>query len=285
VRELEEIQHPLVREVMRHLDIPNGLEIHYDGDLPARSGVGSSSAFTVGLLHTIYALKGQMVSKRQLAAEAVFIEQERVGDKVGSQDQYQAAFGGFNRLEFLPTGEVTVQPITVSPERLAELNDHLLLFFTGLSRDSTDVAKALVESLSDRAAQLHTMRRMVDQGLSILMGNRSIAAFGELLHEAWRYKRALSASVTNAVIDKAYDTAREAGAIGGKLLGAGGGGFLLVFARPKDHAQIVVRLGLLHVPFRFESSGSQIIFYDPPGRHGTPQVGAAQPLVVSTART
>jgi D-glycero-alpha-D-manno-heptose-7-phosphate kinase len=274
VRELDEIQHPLVREVMRYLDLPSGLEIHYDGDLPARSGMGSSSAFTVGLLHTLYALKGSMVSKRQLASEAVYIEQVKVADDVGCQDQYAAAFGGFNRIDFMPTGEVVVQPVTVSAERFAELNDHLLLFYTGLPRDATTIAKTVVKAIPDRTAELQALRKMVDQGLAILQGSQDIIGFGKLLHEAWRLKRDLSSSVSNDMVDQAYAAGMDAGAFGGKLLGAGGGGFLLMFARPKDHARIIERLGLLHVPFRFESSGTQIIFYDPPGRHGTPKVAA-----------
>jgi D-glycero-alpha-D-manno-heptose-7-phosphate kinase len=269
-RELEEIQHPVVREVMRFLDMPSGLEIHYDGDLPARSGLGSSSAFTVGLLHTLYALKGVMPSKRRLASEAVYLEQEKVGDDVGSQDQYQCAFGGFNRVDFQPTGEVTVQPVTVKPERLHELNDHILLFYTGQSRFSSEIAKTVVTQIPKKTAQLQAMRKMVDEGLTILQGNEDIVLFGKLLHDSWRLKRELSDSVTNELVDRAYGAAIDSGAIGGKLLGAGGGGFLVIFARPKDHARIRDRLGLLHVPFRFESSGSQIIFYDPPmhDRHG-----------------
>jgi D-glycero-alpha-D-manno-heptose-7-phosphate kinase len=262
-RELEEIQHPLVREVMRFLDLPTGLEIHYDGDLPARSGLGSSSAFTVGLLQTIYALKGVMASKRRLASEAVYIEQEKVGDDVGSQDQYLCAFGGFNKLEFLPTGEVTVEPVTVPSERLRELNDHILLFYTGQARNSTEIAKTVVESIPKKTAQLQAMRKMVDEGLAILQGKEDIVIFGKLLHDAWRVKRDLSKSVSTDAVDAAYTAALDAGAIGGKLLGAGGGGFLMIFARPKDHARIRERLGLLHVPVRFEHSGSQIIFYDP----------------------
>lgn len=269
VQEVDEIQHPLVRECMKFLDLPSGLEIHYDGDLPARTGMGSSSAFTVGLLHSLHALKGVMVSKRQLASEAVYIEQEKVGDDVGCQDQYQAAFGGFNRIEFTPAGEVTVIPVTVAPERLRELNEHLLLLYTGLSRDSKTVAKTIVEGIPDKTAQLHVIRKMVDEGLAILQGGQDIVGFGRLLHDVWRVKRELSKSISNSLIDDAYGAAMSAGAIGGKLLGAGGGGFLLVFARPKDQARIIERLGLLHVPFKFETTGSQIIFYDPPGKYGS----------------
>lgn len=263
VQRVEEIQHPVVREVMRFLDLPSGLEIHHDGDLPARSGVGSSSAFTVGLLHCLYSLRGELVSKRRLAEEAVMIEQERVGDRVGCQDQFLAALGGFNRLDFDRSGHVQVTPITLPRPRVRELEDHLLLFYTGLSRFSSEIAQHVVHSFEAKAKNLHRIREMVDEGQAVLQGAGDLRPFGELLHEGWQLKRGLSEKVSNDSIDRSYATALEAGAIGGKLLGAGGGGFLLVFARPEDHPQIVEAMDLLQIPFEFDTSGSQIIFYDP----------------------
>ena len=260
---IDEIAHPAVREVLRYLDIQRGVEIHHDGDLPARSGMGSSSAFTVGLLHALYALKGQMVSKQQLATEGIHLEQERLKETVGSQDQVQAAYGGLNHIMFHPNGEISVRPVTVGPDRLQELNSHLMLFYTGIKRTASDVAESYVNGIEDRRRQLRIMKDLVDESVAILNGSRDITAFGKLLHEAWEAKRSLSAKVSNSHVDTIYEQARAAGALGGKLLGAGGGGFLLLFAPPARHQAIKDRLDrLIYVPFKFEFSGSQIIFFD-----------------------
>lgn len=262
--DVEEVAHPAVREILRFLSFDRGVEIHHDGDLPARSGIGSSSSFCVGLLHALYALQGRMPSKHQLAAEAIHLEQEVLKETVGSQDQVTSAHGGFNQLVFQPNGEISLRPVTISPARLRELESHLLLFFTGIKRTSSDVAKSYAEDLDGRKRHLRIMKDLVTEALAVLNGDGNLEPFGELLHEAWLAKRSLSAQVSTFEVDHIYETARSTGALGGKLLGAGGGGFLLLFARPDCHAALKKKLdGLIHVPFRFESGGSQIIFYDP----------------------
>ena len=264
VDDISEIQHLAVRETLRYLDIEEGVEIHHVGDLPARTGIGSSSSFVVGLLHALYALKGQMPSKRQLASEATHIERDRLGESVGSQDQVSAATGGFNRIDFGGEAEVRVSPMVFSNNRLELLQDHLMLVFTGISRTSSDVAKDQVDSIKQNHNELNSMRAMVDEATNILTGSGDICDFGRLLNENWKLKRSLTAKITNPEIDQIYNTGMRAGAIGGKLLGAGGGGFMLLAAEPERQPSIKNALGsLLHVPFRFESSGSQIIFYDP----------------------
>jgi D-glycero-alpha-D-manno-heptose-7-phosphate kinase len=260
---IEEIAHPSVREVLRFLDLQRGVEIHHDGDIPARSGMGSSSAFTVGLLHALYALKGQMVSKHQLAMESVHLEQDVLKETVGSQDQVLAAYGGFNHITFAPNGEISVRPVTLSRDRMLELNSHVMLFYTGIKRTASTIADTYVNDLDDKRRQLRLMRELVDEGVSILSGGHDLGGFGELLHEAWQAKRSLSAKVSNSFVDDIYDQARAAGAIGGKLIGAGGGGFIVLFAPPARHAAIRERLAkLIHVPVKFEFGGSQIIFFD-----------------------
>ena len=260
----DEIGHPAVREVLRYLDMDRGVEIHHDGDLPARSGLGSSSAFTVGLMHALYALKGQMPSKEQLAKESIYIEQERLKETVGSQDQVLAAYGGFNQITFLPTtGEISVRPMTLLPERIGELNAHLMLFFTGINRTASDIAQSYVQDFENKEQQMRMMRDMVNEGISTLNDGQDITQFGKLLHESWKAKRSLSPKVSNSHVEEIYDQAMLAGAIGGKLIGAGGGGFMLLFVHPRNQAKVRERLNkLLYVPFKFEFLGSQIIFFD-----------------------
>lgn len=260
---VDDIQHPSARECIRFLGIDRGLEIHHDADLPARSGLGSSSAFTVGLLHALHALQGRIVSKQQLTSQAIHLEQEVLRETVGSQDQASTAYGGFNLINFHQSGEVTVSPVPVNASRLRELNDHMMLFYTGIKRTAETVAKSYVEDIGSKRRQLRLMKDLTDESVSVLSSGADLKAFGELLHEAWEAKRSLSASVSNADVDGAYQAARDAGALGGKLLGAGGGGFFLVFAPPERHRAIREALSsLIYVPFRFESAGSQIIFID-----------------------
>ena len=239
------------------------MEIHHDGDLPARSGMGSSSAFTVGLLHALYALKGQMPTKRQLAAESIQIEQEMIKETVGSQDQVLAAFGGFNHVVFSQDGEITVKPITLSGDRLRELSSHLMLFYTGIERTASDVAGSYVADVDGKRSQLRIMKGLVEESLAVLNNGRDITAFGTLLDEGWQAKRSLSARVSNTYVDELYAHAIANGALGGKLLGAGGGGFMLLFVPPGKHNQVKEALKkFISVPFHFDFSGSQIIFYD-----------------------
>ncbi|MBI1839708.1 MAG: kinase [Verrucomicrobia bacterium] len=260
---LDEIEHPSVRETLKHLDMQRGVEIHHDGDLPARSGMGSSSAFTVGLLHAMYALQGKMPSKHQLAMESIHLEQEVLHETVGSQDQVTAAYGGFNHISFHPSGEISVRPMILAPARQKDLRSHLMLFYTGIKRTAAKVAETYVPALQDRKRQLRILRDMVEEAVEILSGTDDIQAFGHLLHEGWQAKRAMSDQVSSEEIDDIYERARAAGALGGKITGAGGGGFLLLFAPPRHHTHIREKLdGLLHVPFNFDTGGTQVIFYD-----------------------
>lgn len=262
-RTIDEIKHPGVREVLRFLDVERGVEIHHDGDLPARSGMGSSSAFTVGLLHALHALSGRMPTKAQLAAEGIEVEQERLREAVGSQDQVAAAYGGFNHIQFGRDGDIQVRPIPLSRDRLNELNAHLMLFYTGIVRTASWIAEGVVKEIPKSEALLRRCSGLVTEALSVLTSRGDLSPLGELLHEGWQAKRGMSARVSNPEVDEIYAAARAAGAAGGKLTGAGGGGFMLLFVPPAKQARVREALrNLIHVPFRFESSGSQIIFYD-----------------------
>lgn len=259
-----DIEHPAVRAVFAEMGMEQGLEVHADADLPARSGLGSSSSFVVGLLNSLTALQGKRVTKEWLTQEAIRIEQEVLKENVGSQDQAAAAHGGFNVIRFQQDGGIRVEPLVLPAARRRELNEHLMLFFTGFSRFSSEIAKAQVANMEKKAESLHRMRAMVDDGISILCDGKDIRDFGDLLHAGWIEKRGLSDQVSNDSIDALYERARLAGAIGGKLLGAGGGGFMLLFAAPAQ--QVAVRAALhdlIHVPFQFENSGSHVIYYQP----------------------
>lgn len=267
VYELDEIEHPSARAVLKWANVSSGLEIHHDGDLPARSGLGSSSAFTVGLLHALYGLRGQMTGKDVLASEAIHIEQKIIGENVGSQDQIAAAYGGFNKINFNVDETFNVTPIIIPPSRKKELSSHLLLFFTGFSRIADGIAKSKIENFKHRDKELRLMGEMVDESISIL-GNAftSIDEFGKLLGDSWKYKRSLSTQVSNPQINQIYDVAIKAGATGGKILGAGGGGFMLLFASPVYHSRICEELKhLIHVSFNFDDSGSKVVLYQPNG--------------------
>lgn len=268
VREISEIQHPAVRGVLDWMGERNrGLEIHHDGDLPARAGLGSSSSFTVGLINALAALEGRVVAKHSLAADAIHVEQNVIGETVGSQDQVSVAYGGLNHICFRMDGSFEVSPVVLPPARVSELQSHLMLCFTGLSRIAAEIAKEKIVNFSAHETQLSRMREQVEEGLGILQNRSSpIAEFGYLLHEAWLHKRSLASNVSTPLIDAAYESALSAGAIGGKLLGAGGGGFLLLFVPPEHQAAVRDRLhGLVHVPFRFERSGSRVVHYQPDG--------------------
>jgi D-glycero-alpha-D-manno-heptose-7-phosphate kinase len=267
VRTIEEIQHPAVRATLAWAKVEAGLEIHHDGDLPARSGLGSSSSFTVGLVHALRGLRGQLISRDDLSRDAIHIEQNLIGENVGSQDQVSAAYGGLNRIDFEPTGAINVSPIILPAQRKEALRSHLMLCFTGVSRIASEVAKSKIENLEKRSTELKRMRAHVDEAIAILQSpSTSIEDFGRLLHDSWQLKRSLSPQVSTPHIDELYAEARQAGALGGKILGAGGGGFLLLFARPEDQPAIRARLErLVHVPFNFDDSGSRIVLYQPNG--------------------
>lgn len=267
VQHIDEIKHPAVRGILSWAGCERGLEIHHDGDLPARSGLGSSSSFTVGLVHALATLGGRYASKEALARDAIHIEQHVIGENVGSQDQVSAAYGGFNRIDFHRNGSFATAPVILSQERLADFQNHLMLCFTGFSRLASEVAKSQIENFSKRESQLFRMREMVDEAIGILQDERlPITEIGKLMHEGWLCKRSLSDKVSTDAIDFLYEEALRAGASGGKIMGAGGGGFLLLVVRPELQAQVRERLKhLIHVPFQFDDSGSRVVLYQPNG--------------------
>lgn len=260
VNAVDEIKHPLIREAMRLLDIRQ-IRLMYDADLPARTGLGTSSSFAVGMLNAFYALKGKQVDKRRLADEAIYLERVKCAEAGGIQDQIAASYGGLNRIDMDRNG-YTVKPIIISNQRKAELNKRLLLFFTGFTRFSAEVQKKTSANLPDKIRQLLAMKDMVDEAESILIGKGDLTGFGRLLHQSWQLKRGLSSGISTGAIDGVYDAAMQAGAEGGKLLGAGGGGFLLFYVEPERQAAVkAVLKDLLVVPFLFENSGSTIVHY------------------------
>lgn len=261
---VHEIQHPVVRESLKFFNIEHGVEIVHTSDIPALSGVGSSSSFTVGLVHALHALVGKTVTKRQLALNAMHIEQNLIRESVGSQDQTAAAFGGFNKIEFGGTQKILVTPITLGREKTEKLERNFMLFFTGISRQAHTIAQEQVERTPDRAAELRAMTGIAYEALDVLNNDSGFDEFGQLLHEAWMLKRSLTTKISNTTIDEIYAAGRAAGALGGKLLGAGGGGFMLFYVRPEDQLRVKEALKhLLYVPFKFEDLGSQIIYYAP----------------------
>ncbi len=267
INNLEDIQHPAVREVLKYLQYSVGLEIHHDGDLPARSGLGSSSAFTVGLLNAMNALEGKFVSAENLAKTAIHIEQNLIKECVGSQDQVAASYGGFNQVDFYRDENFAVEPIIITQERKSNLNDHLMLFFTGISRFSSEVAESQISNMSNCSSQMNELQSMVDDGIRILTNtNTPLEDFGHLLDSAWQIKRSLSNMVSNTKIDNLYKAAIKAGAIGGKVMGAGGGGFVLFYVKPENQVKVKEALvELTYVPFKFENTGSKVVVHQPNG--------------------
>lgn len=267
VKTIDEIKHPAVKGVMSDRGVTEGLEIHHDGDLPARSGLGSSSSFTVGLYHALEGLKGRLVSKRDLAREAIRIEHKVINEQVGCQDQIWAAYGGLNRIDFFPTGEFDVQPLVVSNDRRREFQSHFVMIYTGLSRLAPVMAAKQIENLDARETQLKTMREMVDEAQAILLDDsRPIRDIGTLLHDSWCLKKELAEGVTTPLVDEIYEAAMAAGASGGKLLGAGGGGFMLFIVEPARQKQVRAALkDLVSVKIAIDNAGSKIVVYEPDG--------------------
>lgn len=262
-QDISEIEHPVVKAALQFMDISYGVEINIISDLPARTGIGSSSSFTVGLLHALYALKGRMVSKDQLAKEAIHIEQVMLQERVGVQDQLAAAYGSLNHMIF-HEGNLQVNPVIVTSERKKQLNDNLLMFYTGLSRYASVILEEQVKKTQDKVinTELKDIRDMVDEGLAILCDTaKDLNGFGELMHKAWMKKKMLSSAISNNFLDDIYERARAAGAIGGKLLGAGGGGFFVFFVPPAMQAAVRNSLSdLSEVDFNFENDGTRIIY-------------------------
>ena len=264
VNRAEEIVHPSVRETFKYFGVEEGVSVHHDGDIPARSGMGSSSAFTVGLVHALHALNGEIISKSELTKEAIHIEQNLIQENVGSQDQAFAAYGGLNIIEFLENGEIGVNPIIMKRDRLHEFQESIMLFFSGLSRTASEIVKEQREKTSINIENLNKMKSLVDEAYTILTDeSRELREFGELLNLTWKLKKTLSNRVTNSEIDEMYKKALEAGAVGGKLLGAGGGGFMAFYVEKENHAKVIEALdGYLHIPFKFDFEGSKIVVYE-----------------------
>ena len=264
---IEDIKHPAIKGLLKHLNWMHGIELHHDGDLPARSGLGSSSSFTVGMLNALSALQGRHISKNELAKQAIFIEQKVLNENVGCQDQIAAAYGGFNKIEFYGDDSFKVSPIIIPDDRLNKLQDNLLLFFTGISRFASEIEKSKIVNFSSKKNELTKMHEMVDISIDILVNqDKNIDEFGHLLNEGWQYKKSLSNLVSNNEIDEIYKLAMKAGAIGGKILGAGGGGFILFYAPKEYHSDIIKKLNhLINVPFKFENLGSSVVLYQPNG--------------------
>lgn len=262
VRKVEDLQHPAVRNAMQMLDM-HELHIAYDADLPARTGLGTSSSFAVGMLYAFHCLKGRYASKRQLADESIYLERVLCGESGGWQDQIAASFGGFNRIEF-HDNDYSIHPLIISPERKIALNNNLLLFFTGFSRFSSDVQKAS-KPMDEKKRELRRMVELVDDATRILSDNNSsLDDFGYLLNETWMLKKSTGKAVSNSEVDQLYERAISAGALGGKLLGAGGGGFLLFYVSDGKQENVKQALNnLLHVPFCFENDGTSVVYYSP----------------------
>jgi D-glycero-alpha-D-manno-heptose-7-phosphate kinase len=259
------IQHPSVRACLQFVGIEEGVEVHHVADLPARSGLGTSSAFTVGLLLGLYALRNQMRDKHALASEAIHVEQELLREAVGAQDQVSAAYGGFNRINFGADGSIEVRRMLTTQTRLAELEQHLALYFTGFSRFASEIAQEQLKMTPHKKQELDAMLQFVDEAEAIVASpNRPLDEFGRLLHESWKIKRTLTQKISTASIDEIYAAGLSAGALGGKLLGAGGGGFMLFFVPPERKEALRMRLKkLLCVPFAFSNRGSHVVVYEP----------------------
>ncbi len=270
--DVQEIEHPSVKAISKFLKIKRGIEVHHAADLPARSGLGASSSFTVGLLNAFYTLLNKPISKHGLAIDAITVEQDIIKENVGSQDQVAAAYGGFNKISFGANRHVHVEPVVISADTLEAFQGRLMLFFTGLSRSASEIASAQIKNTHSKEKELKEMHGMVDQA-SALLGRGDVDAVGKLLHESWQLKRGLSHLVTTSRVDEIYDAGMRAGALGGKLLGAGGGGFILFYADPAAQPKIREALSdLIHVPFRFESKGSELVY----GNDDTPYASAIQ---------
>jgi len=264
VTDINDIQHPAIRNAMKMLDM-HELRLTYEADLPARSGLGTSSSFAVGMLNAFYALKGKYVDKKKLADEAIYLERNLCQEAGGWQDQIAASFGGFNRINFNADG-YEVHPVIISPERKRQLNQNLLMFFTGFTRFSSDVQKAnSISGAEDKKARLKKMHELVDEAEAVLTDKyRDLDDFGRLLDTTWRLKKGIGSAVSTGSIDELYEKGMKAGALGGKLLGAGGGGFLVFYVQPeKQEAVKAAMKDLMYIPFKFEDGGTQVIYYGP----------------------
>ncbi|MBX2998967.1 MAG: hypothetical protein KF893_10695 [Caldilineaceae bacterium] len=261
IRSVDEIQHTVFRECLRYCGLERDIELHTVADLPAFTGLGSSSSFTVSLLQALHAFKGEFVKPLDLAYEAIHVERHCIQDQVGCQDQTIAAVGGFNLIEFRREDDIVVHRLPVSPQRIVEFEQHLCLVFTGITRKASEVVAQQLQRVGDNKQTLATMRHMTEEGWEILTSRRPLAEFGELLHKAWLAKRSLDSSISNPEIDQIYRTGREAGALGGKLLGAGGGGFMLFFVPPEQRASLRASFAdRVVLDVRINVPGAEVIF-------------------------
>ena len=265
VKKISQIKHPSVRECLKFFNIDEGLEVVHTSDLPAMSGLGSSSSFTVGLLNSLYGYKGKKMPPKKLAEDAIMVEQELIKESVGSQDQIIAAFGGFNKISFNKDKTFKVQPLQISDFKIKQLEENLLLYFTGFQRYASDVAKSWIKNTPKKETELQEMGKLVIDAQKILESkNNNLDDFGRLLDYNWNLKKSISNKISNGSIDQIYNAAMESGALGGKLLGAGSGGFILFYVNPENKEKVKRKLRkLLYVPFKFEQRGSLIIYNMP----------------------
>lgn len=268
VDHIADMRHPAVRGALQMLgfDDRQGIELHHHGDLPARTGIGSSSAFAAGLISALSALQGRTIKSEALALAAIRLEQEVLGEAVGSQDQVAAAYGGLNRITFAPNGKIAVEPVVLAPQRRLQLESRLLMFYTGLSRTASEVAVRVIRAIETGVAEAHLrqLSKLVPQAIDLLQSSRSLDEFGEMLHAAWMLKRQIGDNIANDHIDQIYERARAAGAIGGKLLGAGESGFMVFYVPDHRHDEVKRALkDLLIVPIGFSTEGATIIHQTP----------------------
>lgn len=263
VTKLEDIQHPAIREAMKLLDMQD-IRLTYEADLPARTGLGTSSSFAVGMLNAFYALKGKYADKKKLADEAIYLERVLCNEAGGWQDQIAAAYGGLNRIDF-QNNRYTVSPIIIHPDRKKQLDDNLMLFFTGFTRFSSEIQQSTKQTMKEKTAQLKEMLTLVDEAQRVLIDQHTdLNDFGRLLDHSWRLKKQTGSKISTNSIDELYEKGLQAGALGGKLLGAGGGGFLLFYVeQDKQPAVLEAMQRLMHVPFHFENDGTSVVYYAP----------------------
>ncbi|NQV56698.1 MAG: kinase [Rhodospirillales bacterium] len=265
INEIGDIEHPAVRAILEQMGFDKGLEISYNADLPARSGLGTSSSFSVGLLNALYALRGKMITKNELADEAIRIEQDVIGEAVGSQDQIWAAHGGLNRIDFHKDGSYEVSPLIISHDVRDSLKRSFMLFFTGFARTAAEIAEKQIANFSNKKKEIGEISQFCDDASTILQGSGDpIKELGLLMHQSWQRKRSLADGVSSPAIDEIYNAGLEAGAYGGKILGAGGGGFMLFLVDPERRAEVRDRLSqLIHVNFDLDTGGSKIVVFEP----------------------
>jgi D-glycero-alpha-D-manno-heptose-7-phosphate kinase len=262
VQTAEDLKHPAVRAALKYVDIPSHVEINCISDLPARTGLGSSGAFVVSLLHALHAFKGNYVSPEKLAAEAIEIERDILKDCVGCQDQYAAAVGGFNVIRFNSRTDIRYEPIVMNSQRKETLNNNLMMFYTGIQRSASEIAKDQVDNTKVNIPYLKDLKSLVSEASQVLQSDKPLSNFGRILDEGWKLKQALSQKITNNTVNEIYTVGKKHGALGGKLLGAGGGGFVLLYVEPENHKAVREALKPFKiVPFKFEESGSQIIYH------------------------